>query len=135
MPFRNVTIEEPSGKSVEGIDTVVLDEVLPNIKWNTIDSSSIVVLLPNSSIIQSERGPMEKQELEKYFVLLCLRKGLPYGDVGRWLDFVLENNYRNIRGRSVIISSEASSLLGFDRRKPIYYFGGVPRRNLIITEK
>jgi len=129
MPFENLRKTEEPEKSFDEIDKIILGSVLPNVEtW-----IGLYTLLPNSYF--GERGPTRKHDPRKYFVLSCLEAGLSYVEVGLWLDTCLEKYVvQNSDGKTRYINSEQERSTRFDHRKPVYYFDGIARRYLRISE-
>jgi len=136
MPFKNIRVSQPQ-RSFEAIDRIICAQVFPNIIPEPCNSEhcNYYPILPNGkpSLFFSEAGPMRNQNHREYLALRCLDVGLPYSEIGLWLDECLTKfTVEHADGRTRMITADMESCLSFDRRKPIYYFNGIYRRYILI---
>jgi hypothetical protein len=123
MPFKNISASQPK-RSFKEIDKIICAQVFPSI---IPELSNYYVILPNArhSFISSEAGPMKNQDSRKYFALKCLDAGLPYSEIGLWLDErLIKFEMKHTDGITRLIRADHESCLRFDERKPIYLFEG-----------
>ncbi len=124
MPFLYHKTEiKGATRDFETLNEIITQEIVPAVNWKPW-----LVILPNGcpSLYLNETGSVLSHNPKEYFALACMRKGLHLADVGLWLDVVLDRHEH--------VYAENESILRFDRRKPIYFFGGTGRRNLIRLE-
>ena len=131
MPFARVP-EGSLKKAYSAINNVVIDEVLPNLHWEHLGRSQYVWILPNSRLIERHFGPTQENDTEDFFALCCRSKGLSMQETGLWLDTRLREGITAIESAGLHMIVEKASLTVFDRRKPIYTYGGYYRALIIL---
>jgi len=124
-------------KTFEDIDRVVMGCVIDEALWEKDENRWSIPILPNRppcyGLMDSSRR-VEDHVPGRYFALACLGQGLKYPETSLWLDTSLEKFERRLSdGRTVRTTAEMDTIVRLDRRKPIYFFGGVPRYVLTIT--
>jgi len=135
MPFKNIRVSQPQ-RNFQEIDEIILANVFPELHWHYFGNrAKYVRILPNLRPTRSpdDVGPTRSKNPKEYFVLGCLKVGLPYSEIGRWLDYCLDTHIvEHTDGITRQINAESERLLRLDERKPIYHFEGTYRSLLIV---
>lgn len=123
----------------EDLDKIII-EVLPEIRGESYGRENVrrYIILPNGypSLYPSDKKRRDEGGSREYFALACIEHGLSLGEIGFWLDFCIKNfGAIHADGKTRRITADKTSSLRFDRRRPVYYHGGIARRSVIIDER
>lgn len=128
--FHNKNIYQTE-KDFESLNKIFTSNVLGELNWKDRKIRALsIAILPNRYFCIDSGD----QFSEDFLALQAKKHGLDYGDTGLWLDSILHKGFLEYSGKLFRVHAENDTLLRLDQRRPIYFFGQVPRYYLDLRE-